>query len=76
MSTALLGARTAAEIEENAGGVGVDDGRRPIWRRLDAPARAVFDGLPDYPDMFRNWQRSDLQRRRYEQLGRLPKDED
>jgi aryl-alcohol dehydrogenase-like predicted oxidoreductase len=75
VTTALLGARTTGEIEENAGGVGwtMSDAD---WAAFDAPARAVFDGLPDYPDMFQNWQRSDLQRRRYERLGRLPKDEE
>jgi hypothetical protein len=28
--------------------------------------------LPDYLDMFGNWERNDLQRRRYQKLGRLP----
>ncbi len=71
VSAALLGARTPAEIEENAGGVG--------WSMTDADlatvdgyGRAVTDGLLQYPDMFRNWQRWELQRRRYERSGRLP----
>lgn len=71
VSTALLGARTVAEIEENAGGVG--------WKlapadlaEIDAATRAVFEALPAYPDMFRQWERNDLQRRRYERAGRIP----
>jgi len=71
VTTALLGARTVGEIEENAGGV---DWSMPPddAAALDAAGRAIFESLPDYLDMFGNWQRSDLQRRRYEQLGRLP----
>jgi aryl-alcohol dehydrogenase-like predicted oxidoreductase len=71
ISCALLGARTVAEIEENAGGVG--------WRMspedhvlADTVTREVFESLPAYPDMFRQWERNDLQRRRYERAGRLP----
>jgi aryl-alcohol dehydrogenase-like predicted oxidoreductase len=71
VSTSLLGARTVPEIEENAGGVGwaLD----PVdVAAVDAAGRAVFDALPEYPDMFRNWERWDLQRRRYERANRLP----
>ncbi len=71
VSAALLGARTPAEIEENAGGVGwamTDDDLAAV----DGYGRVVTDGLLQYPDMFRNWQRWELQRRRYERSGRLP----
>jgi myo-inositol catabolism protein IolS len=71
VTTALLGARTVREIEENAGGVGwtMDEADRAF---IDQCTGAVFDSLPDYPDMFQNWQRWDLQRRRYERTGRIP----
>lgn len=71
VSASLLGARTMGEIEENAGGVGwtMDPADRDL---VDAYARAVFESLPAYPDMFRNWERWDLQRRRYEQSHRIP----
>jgi myo-inositol catabolism protein IolS len=71
VSTALLGARTTAEIEENAAGVGADPGATDL-AAVDAIGAAVFAALPEYPDMFRNWERSELQRRRYARLGRLP----
>jgi aryl-alcohol dehydrogenase-like predicted oxidoreductase len=71
VTTALLGARTVAEIEENAGGVGLtlsaDD-----EAALDAAGRAAFEQLPEYLDMFHAWERNDLQRRRYQKQGRLP----
>lgn len=71
VSASLLGARTVGEIEENAGGVGwtMDPSDRDL---VDACARAVYECLPAYPDMFRNWERWDLQRRRYEQSNRIP----
>ncbi len=71
VSTALLGARTVREIEENAGGVGwqMDPADLAL---IDGYTRAVFEALPVVPDMFQNWQRWDLQRRRYERSGRLP----
>jgi myo-inositol catabolism protein IolS len=71
VSTALLGARTTAEIEENAAGVGAEPGATDL-AAVDAIGAAVFAALPEYPDMFRNWERSELQRRRYARLGRLP----
>ncbi len=72
VSTALRGARTVREIEENAGGVGwaIDPADLAL---VDGYAREVFESLPSYPDMFGNWERSDLQRRRYERANRLPK---
>lgn len=72
VSTSLLGARTVAEIEENTGGTGwaMDAADRDD---VDGYARAVADGLAAYPDMFRNWERWDLQRRRYERSDRVPK---
>ncbi|CAA9577501.1 MAG: hypothetical protein AVDCRST_MAG88-2960 [uncultured Thermomicrobiales bacterium] len=73
VSTALLGARTPAEIEENAGGVGwaLADADLTL---LDSYARPVAEGLSPYPDMFHNWRQSELQRRRYERSGRLPQE--
>lgn len=74
VSTSLLGARTVREIEENAGGIGwqlsADD-----LAAVDSRARAVFEALPVVPDMFQNWQRWDLQRRRYQKEGRMPEEE-
>jgi aryl-alcohol dehydrogenase-like predicted oxidoreductase len=70
VTTALLGARTVAEIEENAGGVGLHLSAEDE-AALDAAGRAVFEGLPEYLDMFRQWERNELQRRRYQKLGRL-----
>ena len=71
ISTALLGARTVAEIEENAGGVGWSLSDEDL-ALVDGYGRAVAETLPAYPDMFHNWRRSELQRRRYERSGRLP----
>jgi len=73
VSCSLLGARTVSEVEENAGGVGWDLGNADL-ALADGCTREVFDGLADYPDMFRNWTRWDLQRRRYEQAGRVPRE--
>lgn len=71
MTTALVGARTVAEIEANAGGLGWTMSAEDL-ALVDGYTRAVADALPPYPDMFHNWRRSDLQRRRYERSGRLP----
>jgi aryl-alcohol dehydrogenase-like predicted oxidoreductase len=71
VSTSLLGARTVREIEENVGGTGWSPSEADL-AAVDGYTREVFDRLPLYPDMFRNWQRWDLQRRRYEQTHRLP----
>jgi hypothetical protein len=71
LSTALVGARTAAEIEENVGGTtrqvsSVD------MAEADTITREVFETLPRVPDMFQNWVTWELQRRRYEQTSQLP----
>jgi myo-inositol catabolism protein IolS len=71
VSTSLLGARTVSEIEENAGGTGWEMSEADL-AEIDRFGRDVFDALPEYPDMFRNWQRWDLQRRRYELGNRIP----
>ena len=55
VSAGLLGARTVAEIEENAGGVGWSLDPADL-AEADALARAVFERLPAYPDMFHIWQ--------------------
>ncbi len=73
VSTCLLGARTVAEIEENAGGVGWQMSADDL-AEADGITRAIYEALPNYPDMFHLWQRSELQRRRYEQQGRLPQE--
>jgi myo-inositol catabolism protein IolS len=71
VTAALLGARTIAEIEENVGGVDwtlrLDDAAL-----VEAAVRPVAMHVSAYPDMFGNWDRWDLQRRRYVQSGRLP----
>lgn len=71
VKTALVGARTVEEIEEDAGGVG--------WRlenedlsKIDKLGRTVTDHFPLYPDMFRNWELWELQKRRYMLSGRIP----
>ncbi len=71
VSTALVGARTVAEIEENAGGA---TGQVPAEDMAAAAAatRAVFETLPRVPDMFQNWENWELQRRRYERDGQFP----
>jgi myo-inositol catabolism protein IolS len=71
VSASLLGARTAREIEENAGGVGwtMDEADLAL---IDGCTREVFESLPVLPDIFRNWERWDLQKRRYEKAGRMP----
>jgi aryl-alcohol dehydrogenase-like predicted oxidoreductase len=71
ISTALNGARTVAEIEENVPGATVDV-RPEDLAEADRITREVFDTLPRVPDMFQNWERWELQRRRYEQTGQLP----
>ncbi len=71
VSTALVGARTVQEIEENAVGatrrVSAAD-----MAAADTVTREVFESLPRVPDMFQNWANWELQRRRYEQTGQLP----
>ncbi len=70
ITTSLLGARTVAEIEENAGATELEPSPADL-ALIDGYAREVVDGLPPYPDMFGNWVKSDLQKRRYEQAGRI-----
>ncbi len=71
MSTALVGARTVLEIEENVlgatGQVSAAD-----MAAADAITREVFETLPRVPDMFQNWENWELQRRRYERDGQFP----
>ncbi|HEV2124358.1 MAG TPA: aldo/keto reductase [Chloroflexota bacterium] len=71
ITTSLLGARTVAEIEENASATDfqLSDEDRAALGRI---GRAVFETLPNYPDMFGQWLKNDLQKRRYEQQGRAP----
>jgi myo-inositol catabolism protein IolS len=71
VSSALLGARTVAELSENAGGVDWTMAEDDL-ALIDRATRVMMDSLPDYPDMFLLWNTWDLQRRRYEQSGRLP----
>jgi myo-inositol catabolism protein IolS len=71
ITTSLLGARTVAEIEENAAATTFrlsDDDQAQLGRL----GWEVFESLPNYPDMFGNWIKNDLQKRRYEQQGRVP----
>ncbi|HLL51633.1 MAG TPA: aldo/keto reductase [Thermomicrobiales bacterium] len=71
VSTALVGARTVPEIEENVVGatqqVSAED-----MAAADAATREVFESLPRVPDMFQNWENWELQRRRYERDGQFP----
>lgn len=71
VTTSLLGARTVAEIEENAGGTAFRPDRAAL-EELDGLAREEVEALAPYPDMFGNWAKNDLQRRRYARDGRLP----
>lgn len=71
VSTSLLGARTIPEIEENVGGVDFTLSPADL-AAADAGPREVWESLPELPDMFQNWERWDLQRRRYVQANRLP----
>lgn len=71
VSTALNGARTVSEIEENVPGATVQVSATHL-AEADAVTREVFQTLPRVPDMFQNWANWELQRRRYEQTGQLP----
>jgi aryl-alcohol dehydrogenase-like predicted oxidoreductase len=71
VSTALVGARTVPEIEEDVGGYGWDLAKEDI-ATIDKLGRSVTDTTPSYPDMFCNWELWELQKRRYEQQNRLP----
>jgi myo-inositol catabolism protein IolS len=73
VSAALLGARTVPEIVENVGGVGFAPGAEDL-AAADAATRAVWEALPNLPDMFQTWQSWDLQRRRYARARRLPQE--
>lgn len=73
LSTALVGARTVAEIEENVPGATAQVDASDL-AEADAITRAVFETLPRVPDMFQNWENWELQRRRYEKTGQLPVD--
>lgn len=73
LSTALVGARTVAEIEENVPGATAQISGSDL-AEADAATRAVFETLPRVPDMFQNWENWELQRRRYEKTGQLPVD--
>lgn len=71
VSTALNGARTISEIEENVSGATAPVSATDL-AEADAITREVFETLPRVPDMFQNSAKWDLQRRRYEQAGQLP----
>jgi aryl-alcohol dehydrogenase-like predicted oxidoreductase len=71
LSTALVGARTVAEIEENVPGATAQVSAADM-AEADSVTRAVFESLPRVPDMFQNWDNWELQRRRYERTGQLP----
>lgn len=73
VSTALVGARTVAEIEENVEGLPWDVSADDLEAANQAGA-AVFASLPRVPDMFQTWTRSDIQKRRYERSGMMPAD--
>lgn len=73
VSSALVGARTVAEIEENAGGAAGHMSAEQM-AEADAVTREVFESLPRVPDMFQNWENWELQRRRYERDGQFPVD--
>lgn len=71
VSTALVGARTVPEIEENVLGATTPVSTEDM-AEADAVTRAVFESLPRVPDMFQNWENWELQRRRYERDGQFP----
>lgn len=71
VSTALVGARTVAEIEENSAAVGWALAAEDL-AEVDRIGHRVMEGLAAYPDMFGNWRRWELQQRRYQRSGRLP----
>jgi myo-inositol catabolism protein IolS len=71
VSTALVGARTVPEIEENVAGTNRQVGAEEM-AAADAATREVFESLPRVPDMFQNWENWELQRRRYERDGQFP----
>jgi len=74
VSTALVGARTVGEIEENTGAIGWSLAADDLVA-VDRIGRTVMDALPAYPDMFGNWRRWELQQRRYQRSGRLPSEQ-
>ena len=71
VSTALVGARTVPEIEENVVGATQQVSAEDMVA-ADAATREVFESLPRVPDMFQNWETWELQRRRYERDGQIP----
>jgi aryl-alcohol dehydrogenase-like predicted oxidoreductase len=71
VSTALVGARTVPEIEENVVGA-IQQVSAEDLATADAATREVFESLPRVPDMFQNWENWELQRRRYELDGQFP----
>jgi hypothetical protein len=71
VSTALVGARTVPEIEENVVGTNRQVSAEDMVA-ADAETREVFESLPRVPDMFQNWENWELQRRRYERDGQFP----
>ena len=71
VSTALVGARTVPEIEENVFGATQQVSAEEM-AAADAATREVFESLPRVPDMFQNWENWELQRRRYERDGQFP----
>ena len=64
-TAALLGARTAAEAQDNARAISVELSEKDR-AEADAVTREVWQALPPYPDMFRAWARIELQTQRYQ----------
>ena len=60
VSTALAGARTVPEIEENVVGTNRQVSAEDMVA-VDAETREVFESLPRVPDMFQNWENWELQ---------------
>jgi aryl-alcohol dehydrogenase-like predicted oxidoreductase len=66
ISSALVGARSVKQIEDNVGAVGWALSPED-YQVVDDATRAVFDSLLEAKDMFFNWENWELQRRRFEQ---------
>ena len=69
VTTALVGARTVADIEENAGGAGWATSEKDT-ERAGSVTRTVLGNLPEYPDMFRRYARLEMEQRRHRKWGR------
>ena len=71
VNATLVGARTVEEIEEDVGGIGWMLKEEDI-QKIDMAGRSITNHFPQYPDMFRNWELWELQKRRYALSGRIP----